>query len=761
MTRTATIFGLQRKPVNARVSDEARFQHFVRVTAAEFPAYFRAMRGRIKKLEIGAAERFTRGWVAREITARGAFLEGAEDLIIDCALDRRRLNGFGLVVASLLAVERGRFDDGETLASRAMATDQHETFAQRLFLAARERSPSLRLEVDEWLEGRVCPNPFTTMEIIGSRDAYTCCAAWMPAKLGHTEEDPTLWNGARAAEIRRSVLEGDFGYCSRISCPRIAGRNLPTREEAKEPELRKALDEKAVPAAPRRVLLSYDESCNLSCPSCRSTLVMADQKTTQGLDDFYDSHVSPLLAGASEIKITGSGDPFGSRHFRRVLGRLCAEDAQGPRLQLQTNGVLFDARSWDELGLEGHVRSVWVSIDAATPETYAKLRRGGDFERLLTNLKMLGRLRARDAFSEFRLDFVVQNDNFAELEAFVALAKRVGADGVHLLQLRNWGTFSADAFRDLEVTRPDHPNHERLVSILSQPAFGERFVDLGNLAPLRKEAAAPAVAATVAPKRLVVFGAPRTGTNLLFQYLRAVPQLMVFAELFNDAGVFGLKHYGSSGLRFISQLDSIDYAGERDRRLISRFRADPLAALDHLGQLAQERGNLAYAFKIFPDQVRQDSSLTGLLNHPDLVPVFIHRNPLAMYASLLQARVTNQWLDADTSSVKVAFEPDKYAAWYDAHADWYRRIHDHLTLRGMAPAVLDYDVFAGLDPSDLGADLSAKLAASGLEVQIPEGFEPSLRRQDRTKNVFDRFETPAAVQDAITRNPQFLRAFLP
>ena len=36
-----------------------------------------------------------------------------------------------------------------------------------------------------------------------------------------------VWNSSGAQEIRRSILDGDYSYCSRTLCPMIANDNLP------------------------------------------------------------------------------------------------------------------------------------------------------------------------------------------------------------------------------------------------------------------------------------------------------------------------------------------------------------------------------------------------------------------------------------------------------------------------------------------------------------------------------------------------------
>jgi molybdenum cofactor biosynthesis enzyme MoaA len=219
---------------------------------------------------------------------------------------------------------------------------------------------------------------------------------------------------------------------------------------------------------------------------------MADRAQAARLDALYEATLRPLVAGAGTVKVTGSGDPFGSRHFRRVLADLAAAK-DGPRIQLHTNGVLADEAAWEELGLWGRVASVWVSIDSTRPATYEALR-GGDFPRLLANLEFLGTLRRAGELRWLRLDMVVQRDNYDEMGELAEMAARIGADGIYLLRLRNWGTFMLEEFRALDVCDPGHPEHAAFRDRLRDPRLAAPGVDLGSLAPFarpRHEAAPP------------------------------------------------------------------------------------------------------------------------------------------------------------------------------------------------------------------------------------------------------------------------------
>lgn len=393
--------------------------------------------------------------------------------------------GILAAMAGYLAIASARWADAEEIAERIISGDQHDLFAQRILLASRERSTDLGLEVDEWLRDRFCANPFEEIEIRDTGNVNTCCSAWMPRAIGsvHITEANGLWNSPVAREVRRSILDGDFSYCSRLYCPKIVKRTLPLRSALKRPLQRACATMRltTVDHKPRRVVLSQDRSCNLSCPSCRVELIQMDKRSSDALDTLYDERILPLLSEARRIKITGSGDPFGSRHFRHVLKRLTDAPRMARRLQIQTNGVLFDAKAWKDLRLEGHVDTVWISMDATERGTYEVVRRGGDFDRLLANLRFLGSLRAEGRFNLLRLDFVVQAANFREMPGFVRLARSVGADGVHFLMLRNWGTFSPEEFRSRNVGSPAHPRHGAFLATLGHPDLADTFADLGNV----------------------------------------------------------------------------------------------------------------------------------------------------------------------------------------------------------------------------------------------------------------------------------------
>jgi MoaA/NifB/PqqE/SkfB family radical SAM enzyme len=379
-------------------------------------------------------------------------------------------------------------------AKTAVAMNQRDLFAQRLFLRARTRIDHAASTVADDLSDFFCPHPFESFELRPNGDVHTCCPAWLPVPIGnfHRQTPDEIWNSAAAQAIRSSILDGTYRYCSRLHCTAIVNRRLVGRAELKDPYHREIVAQKLVrlERRPVRVLMSQDQSCNLSCPSCRTKLILARKDEQDRLNELFETVIFPLLRDARQVKITGSGDPFASGHYRYVLKRLSRREIPQLRVQLQTNGLLLDRRAWQELGLDGLIESVWVSIDAARSETYATLRRGGSFGKLLQNFDFLGELRRQDRIRRLRLDFVVQARNFREMPDAVDIARAFGFDHIHFQMIRNWGTFTVAEFDRHFIGSPDHPEYGEFLEVLRHPNLAWAGVDWSNVRQLYDRAQA-------------------------------------------------------------------------------------------------------------------------------------------------------------------------------------------------------------------------------------------------------------------------------
>lgn len=444
------------------------------IRAAE-PRYRKGMRRTVNQEGFIEPAPFCDDLLARALADR-AFLATATRRRFFRAATADARSALTAVLAAHDHLARGEKTDALDYLDLALTLDQEDLYAQRLYFENRggylETVPPAR---------RFCPHPFERLESFHGGRVMFCCPAWLPVTIGSFESMSAdeIWNSTPAQDIRASILDGSFRYCSRMHCPMFTADALPHVDRITDPEHQRSIAERrtTLPHAPRRVSLCHDRSCNLSCPSCRTRVIMANQGEAERLNTLTETSLMPLIRGARRVTITGSGDPFASRHYRWVIRSLTGEpEGQGPIIDLQTHGLLIE-RSWDELGLEGRVGNVLVSIDAATAPTYAVIRRGGDFAQLLDNLAFLQTLRAEGRVTRVRLDFVVQALNFREMPAAAALMRRHGFDGIKFQMLRSWRTWSTDDFARHHVGNPNHPEHGDFQRVLADPALAGADVE--------------------------------------------------------------------------------------------------------------------------------------------------------------------------------------------------------------------------------------------------------------------------------------------
>lgn len=338
-----------------------------------------------------------------------------------------------------------------------------------------------------------CERPFRNINVAwygGKRgDVYMCCSAWLNRVTGNLQDDSVddIWNGKIAQEVRESILDGSFSNCDAVACPYLQTVTGPVQpaDEVKNKRMRAVIDEHqtVLDYGPAEVDCSYDRSCNISCPSCRTEKVIETHARDEILA-IQEKLEREALGDAEVLYITGSGDAFGSPYFNRWLRTMRMENM--PHLEvlhLHSNGLLWNRQMWEKIPEQtrSRIKSAEISIDAASAETYAVNRRGGDFERLLENLEFIGELRERGPLEILKLSMVVQANNFHEMPAFVEIGERFHADIVYFSRLTDWMTYAPGELENRSVHLPDHPQHQAFLKVVNGGLHKNERVTLGNL----------------------------------------------------------------------------------------------------------------------------------------------------------------------------------------------------------------------------------------------------------------------------------------
>lgn len=351
-----------------------------------------------------------------------------------------------------------------------------------------------------------CRIPFEKIEILAGGEVFLCCPGWLRKPIGNLNETPLLelWKNGVAKEIRQSMYDGTFQFCDDSLCPHLQALDTGTKPAIYSPiesrhEPRSSYVETlisgvdgSVPNGPREIVVGFDLTCNLSCPSCRREPVVyrpgmaAWQQADKMAGELINAY--PLIR---RLKIAGNGDPFASRIYGRMLNALDAEKYPNLFVTLHTNGLLFTPDRWKELQKgQASIDTVEVSVDAGSAETYALNRRGGSFETLLERLEFIGGLRRDKKLKRLLLSFVVQTNNFHEMKDFVEIGRRFHADTIIFSRLNNWGTFPATVLASRSVHLAEHPRHQEFLAAMADPALEGADVFFGNLSHFRPRPAA-------------------------------------------------------------------------------------------------------------------------------------------------------------------------------------------------------------------------------------------------------------------------------
>lgn len=180
---------------------------------------------------------------------------------------------------------------------------------------------------------------------------------------------------------------------------------------------------------PHMLLYSPVTQCNLNCIHCISR---DTRRTVNRLSPAIKDQIARWAADGRLVGINTdySGDLLWADH--RFGGELDYVIALGIPFQLDTNGVHL-TRSAAERLARSRVSHVNVSLDAAHPDTYRRIRIGAPpLSQILDNIRTLLQVRAETG-AGFRvmLGITLMTSNLDEWLDFIRMTADLGADGVN------------------------------------------------------------------------------------------------------------------------------------------------------------------------------------------------------------------------------------------------------------------------------------------------------------------------------------------
>jgi MoaA/NifB/PqqE/SkfB family radical SAM enzyme len=174
-----------------------------------------------------------------------------------------------------------------------------------------------------------------------------------------------------------------------------------------------------------KVYIEPTVACNLDCITCFRNA------WEQPIGRMTDETFERILAGLKELSpmpsvyFGGIGEPLFHPKTTEWIRRV---KEFGVKVELITNGTILNEKKAQQL-IDAGLDVLWVSLDGATPESFADVRMGAELPLILDNLKRLFRMRKKGHFPkpEIGVAFVAMKRNIADLPKIIEMGHTFGA----------------------------------------------------------------------------------------------------------------------------------------------------------------------------------------------------------------------------------------------------------------------------------------------------------------------------------------------
>jgi len=217
--------------------------------------------------------------------------------------------------------------------------------------------------------------------------------------------------------------------------------------------------------------------CNAECIYCPHTFMNNNWKNKHmSLDLFYK--LIPYVNYTDLVYLQGWGEPLLNKDIFEMI-RICKN--KGERVGFTTNGMLLTEDTMHKL-VDLELDILCISLAGTTAATHNKIRKGTDFEKIVSNLELLCEIKDKNnaLLPALHLAYIMLKSNFHELRDVVPLAKRLKAKQIianNLTLLVKKELFSEALFNNTKKTNyyimlekiKKHAKNENLIFAYNKP----------------------------------------------------------------------------------------------------------------------------------------------------------------------------------------------------------------------------------------------------------------------------------------------------
>jgi MoaA/NifB/PqqE/SkfB family radical SAM enzyme len=187
----------------------------------------------------------------------------------------------------------------------------------------------------------------------------------------------------------------------------------------------------AAEAEPVCLYLETTNRCNLLCGTCPRTFDELESPADMSWALF--TRIVDQLPRVDRVVLHGVGEPMMVKALPRMVRYL---KARGSYVLFNTNGTLLTLRKGREL-IEAGLDELRVSLDAAEPQTFMRVRGKDMFERIVRNVGAFTQLQRAEGIARPAVSLWLTGlkETIDQLPDFVRLASRLGVAEVYLQRL--------------------------------------------------------------------------------------------------------------------------------------------------------------------------------------------------------------------------------------------------------------------------------------------------------------------------------------
>ncbi len=171
---------------------------------------------------------------------------------------------------------------------------------------------------------------------------------------------------------------------------------------------------------PSYIEIEVTTRCNLKCIICERTY-WDEPNRDMSFEEFKS--IVDQFPKLRWMGLTGIGESFINKDFMKMLRYVKSRNVF---VELYDTFYFIDEKTAKDL-IDMGVDKIFISLDAATKETYETIRIGSNFERVINNVKNLHRIKRETGtvFPEVAYHYIVNKYNLREIPQYIDLVHSI------------------------------------------------------------------------------------------------------------------------------------------------------------------------------------------------------------------------------------------------------------------------------------------------------------------------------------------------